>query len=176
MLNLRNQRKAGVEARMSPTALLERPQKLRVLFVGSAGGHLAQLIQLGAWSQQHDRLWVTFQLPDAESLLANERVIWGHHPTTRNIPNLIRNIGLAWKVIRRERPDVIVSSGAAIAVPFFWLGRAHGARTVYIEVIDRMDTRTLTARLVSPVTDLFATQDDQQARLFPGAVQIGRLL
>ena len=119
---------------------------------------------------------MTFRLPDAESLLTTERVVWGYHPTTRNIGNLVRNLGLAWRVIRRERPDVVVSSGAAIAVPFFWLGRLHGARTVYIEVIDRMDTRTLTARLCSPVTDLFVTQDESQARLFPGSTQIGRLL
>lgn len=161
---------------MSTAAILDRSTKLRVLFVGSAGGHLAQLLQLGAWFEQHDRLWVTFRLPDAESLLTTERVVWGYHPTTRNIGNLVRNLGLAWRVIRRERPDVVVSSGAAIAVPFFWLGRLHGARTVYIEVIDRMDTRTLTARLCSPVTDLFVTQDESQARLFPGSTQIGRLL
>ena len=179
MLNLRStNRKLGgaTDGRMSAKALLERPEKLRVMFVGSAGGHLAQLLQLGAWSQQHDRLWVTFQLPDAESLLADERVVWGYSPTTRNIPNLLRNIRLSWRIIRRERPDVIVSSGAAIAVPFFWLGKIHGAHTVYIEVIDRMDTRTLTARLCSPVTDLFVTQDESQARLFPGSALIGRLL
>ncbi len=179
MLNLRSSQRRHVEAtdgRMSAKALLERPEKLRVMFVGSAGGHLAQLLQLGAWSEQHDRVWVTFQLPDAESLLADERVVWGYHPTTRNLANLWRNLRLSWRIIRRERPDVIVSSGAALAVPFFWLGKAHGAHTVYIEVIDRLDTRTLTARLCSPVTDLFVTQDEHQARLFPGSAQIGRLL
>ena len=40
--------------------------------------------------------------------LAGERVIVGHSPTTRNVPNLVRNFALAARVIREERPDVIV--------------------------------------------------------------------
>ena len=64
---------------------------------------------------------MTFDKPDARTRLAGERVHFGHHPTTRNLPNLVRNVGLAWSVLRRERPDVIVSDGAGLAVPFFWL-------------------------------------------------------
>lgn len=90
--------------------------------------------------------------------------------------NLVRNAQLAVREIRRFKPDVIVSSGAAIAVPFFWIGKLFGVKTVYVEVVDRIDTRTLTARLVSPVTDLFLAQDEQQLELFPGAHLIGRLL
>ncbi len=150
--------------------------RLTVLFASSAGGHLAQLLQLSSWYADHDRTWVTFRLPDAVSLLEGEKTIWGHYPTTRNVPNLLRNLLLALRTIRKQRPSVIVSSGAAIAVPFFWLGKLYGAKTVYVEVIDRIDTRTLTARLCSPVTDLVIAQDESQRQLFPGCEVIGRLL
>lgn len=148
----------------------------RVLFACSAGGHLAQLLQLRSWYTKHDRRWVTFELPDAVSLLTDEAVVWGYYPTTRNLPNLVRNTWLAVREIRKMRPTVIVSSGAAIAVPFFWVGKLFGAKTVYVEVIDRIDTRTMTARLVSPVTDLIVAQDESQRALFPGCHVIGQLL
>ena len=148
----------------------------RVLFVCSAGGHLAQLLQLKSWYGEHERLWVTFELPDAVSLLGDEAVVWGHYPTTRNLPNLWRNTRLAVREIRRMRPTVVVSSGAAIAVPFFWVAKLFGAKTVYLEVIDRIDTRTMTARLVSPVTDVIVAQDESQRALFPGCHVIGPLL
>ena len=157
----------------APTSISTR---LTVLFASSAGGHLAQLLQLSSWYADHDRTWVTFQLPDAVSLLQGEKTIWGHYPTTRNVPNLLRNMWLALRVVRKQRPSVIVSSGAAIAVPFFWIGKLYGAKTVYVEVIDRIDTRTLTARLCSPVTDLVIAQDESQRQLFPGCEVIGRLL
>ncbi len=150
--------------------------ELRVLMVSSAGGHLAQLLRLETWYSQHDVRWVCFDLPDAVSLLPPERTEWAFHPTTRNVANLVRNSVLAWSEIRRVRPDIVVSCGAGIAVPFFWIGKLFGVKTVFIEVIDRIDTRTLTARLVSPVTDLFVTQMPSQGQLFPGSHLIGRLL
>jgi hypothetical protein len=148
----------------------------RVLFTSSAGGHLAQLLRLEPWYRELDVRWVTFDLPDAVSLLDPSRVTWGYHPTTRSFKNLVRNAILAVREINRHRPVVIVSSGAAIAVPFFWVGKLFGVKNVYVEVIDRIDTRTLTARLVSPVTDLFLAQDPAQLELFPGSHLIGQLL
>ena len=86
---------------------------------------------------------------------------------------LLRNLVLALGVLRAERPDVIVSDGAGLAVPFFWLGRLFGSRTVYLEVYDRVDSATMTGRLVDPVTDLFLVQWDQQLDSYPRAVVAG---
>ncbi len=145
----------------------------RILFVCSAGGHLAQLHRLEPWWSQHDRAWVTFDLPDAAARLVAERVYYGHHPTTRNLGNLFRNVRVAWRVLRTERPAVVVSDGAGLAVPFFWLARTVGARTVYLEVYDRIDSKTLTARLCRPVTDLFLVQWPEQLALYRGSVLVG---
>lgn len=160
---------------MSETSTSER-RTTRVMFASSAGGHLAQLMRLEPWYREHEVLWMTFDLPDAVGLLAGRDVVWAHHPTTRSFKNLVRNTVLAFREIRRMRPDLVISSGAAIAVPAFYVGKLFGAKTIYVEVVDRIDTRTLTARLVSPVTDLFLAQDESQVRLFPGSHLIGRLL
>jgi UDP-N-acetylglucosamine:LPS N-acetylglucosamine transferase len=149
---------------------------MKVALVCSSGGHLAQLHRLEPWWREHERVWVTFGTADATSLLADERAIWAHHPTTRNPPNALRNLWLAWRVLRAERPDVVVSDGAGVAVPFFVVARLLGVRTVYLEVVDRIDSRTLTGRLVYPFTDLFLAQWAEQARLYPRAVDIGALL
>jgi len=147
--------------------------RYRVLLVCSSGGHLAQLLVLRPWWDDHDRTWVCFDTPDALGVLDGERLVRCHHPTTRNIPNLLRNLLLALGTLRAERPDVIVSDGAGVAVPFFWLGRLFGARTVYLEVYDRIDSATMTGRLVRPVTDLFLLQWDEQLANYPGAVVAG---
>ena len=72
------------------------------MFVCSSGGHLTQLYRLKPWWEQHDRRWVTFDTADATSLLAGETVAWAHYPTTRNIPNTLRNLRLAWRLLRSE--------------------------------------------------------------------------
>jgi len=150
-----------------------RGSRYGVLLVCSSGGHLAQLLELRDWWSAHDRTWVCFDPPDALGALEGERFVRCHFPTTRNIPNLLRNLLLALGTLRVERPDVIISDGAGVAVPFFWLGRLFGARTVYLEVYDRIDSATMTGKLVGPTTYLFLVQWDEQLASYPGAVVAG---
>lgn len=154
---------------------MDRAQPTRVLLVGSSGGHLAQLVRMRAWWEQHERMWVTFDKPDARSALAAETVVWAHQPTTRNLKNLIRNFFLARRVLRDFEPDVVVSNGAGVAVPFFVLARRRKIATVYMEVYDRIDSRTLTGRLCTPFTDLFLLQWPEQRDLYPKGVYVGPL-
>jgi UDP-N-acetylglucosamine:LPS N-acetylglucosamine transferase len=149
---------------------------MRVLLVCSSGGHLIQLHHLKPWWQRHDHLWVTFEKLDSTSLLAGEPVAWAHHPTTRNLPNLVRNLRLAWRLLRSYRPDVVVSSGAGVAFPFFVLARVLGMKTVYVEVYDRIDSATMTGRLCYPLSSLFLLQWEEQRRSYPKGVVIGSLL
>jgi UDP-N-acetylglucosamine:LPS N-acetylglucosamine transferase len=148
----------------------------RVLLVASSGGHLAQLLVLEPWWSQRQRVWVTFATPDAQSQLLREDVVWAHFPTTRNLRNLIRNFWLAIRTFPRVRPDVVVSTGAAVAVPFFIIARLRRIPTVYVEVYDRIDTPTLTGRLCRPLTTLFCVQWEEQLSLYRNACLIGELL
>lgn len=147
-----------------------------VLLVCSSGGHLAQLLALQPWLDGKRAQWVTFPTPDARSLLAGCDVVDAHHPTTRNVLNLARNALLALRLLARDRPDVIVSSGAGVALPFFVLGRLLGIPTVFIEVYDRLDSTTLTGRLCRPFASRMLVQWDEQQRLYPGSTVVGTLL
>lgn len=123
-------------------------------------------------------MWVTFPTPDAQSFLADgeETVHWAHHPTTRNLGNLLRNSALALRVLRRHRPCAVVTTGAGVAVPFFVLAWLARVPTVYIEVYDRIETPTLTARLCRPFTTLFLAQWPEQRCFMPTAITVGPLL
>lgn len=146
---------------------------MRVGLIGSSGGHLDQLLALRSFWAAHERFWVTFDTPDARERLRGERVIPAHHPTTRDLPNLARNLGLAARVLRRERPDLLISNGAGVAVPFFAVGRLLGIRLVFMEVIDRIDAPSLTGRLVAPWSDAVLLQWEEQRRFYPRGVVVG---
>ncbi|RKS05601.1 oligosaccharide biosynthesis protein Alg14 [Nocardiopsis sp. Huas11] len=152
--------------------MFDRP----VLLVASSGGHLAQLCSLRPWWRDRKRVWVTFRTPDAESALDGEDVRWAHHPTTRHLGNLLRNTWLALRVLRGLRPSAVVTTGAGVALPFFVLAWLLRIPTVYIEVYDRIDTPTLTARLCRPFTRLSLAQWEEQRSFMPGAITVGPLL
>ncbi|MBS6379707.1 MAG: UDP-N-acetylglucosamine--LPS N-acetylglucosamine transferase [Weissella confusa] len=148
---------------------------MKIALIGSSGGHLNQLLQLESFWKDKPRFWVTFDKTDARSALQNETKYFAYYPTNRNIVNLLKNTILAFKVIWKERPDLIISTGAGVAVPFFFVGKLLGAKTVYIEVFDRVDSATLTGRLVYHVTDLFLVQWPEMLKVYKKAKYIGRL-
>jgi len=148
---------------------------IKILFCSSSGGHLAHLYMLKPFWENKERFWVTFDKEDAKSLLSNEKFYPCYYPTNRNIKNLVCNIILAWKVLRKEKPDLIISSGAAIAVPFFYLGKLFGAKLVYIEVFDRMNKPTVTGRMVYPITDKFIVQWEEMKKVYRKAVNLGSI-
>jgi beta-1,4-N-acetylglucosaminyltransferase len=146
---------------------------LKVALVGSSGGHLSHLYLLKNFWENENRFWVTFDKTDSRSLLKHEKMYTCHFPTNRNVKNTLKNTILAYKILKKERPDIIISTGAAVAVPFFWLGKLFGVKTIYIEVFDRIDTPTLTGKLVYPVADKFIVQWDEMKKVYPKAINLG---
>ena len=85
---------------------------------------------------------------------------------------------MIWKILdlpKKEKPDVIISSGTAVAVPFFYIGKLFGAKTVYIEVFDRIDKPTVTGKLVYPVTDKFIVKWEEMKKVYPKAINLGSI-
>ena len=148
---------------------------MKICLVGSSGGHLTHMYMLKPFWKNHDRVWVTFDKADAQSLLQGEKMYPCYFPTNRNLKNLLRNTVVAWKVLRKEKPDLIISTGAAVAVPFFYLGKLFGAKTVYVEVFDRIDKPTLSGKLVHPVADLFVVQWEEMLDVYAKAVNLGSI-
>lgn len=148
---------------------------IKVCLVGSSGGHLTHLYMLKPFWEKRKRFWVTFDKQDARSLLEDEKMYPCYFPTNRNIKNLIRNTLVALKVLRKEKPDLIISSGAAVAVPFFYLGKLFGAKLIYIEVFDRIDKPTMSGKLVYPIADKFIVQWEEMKEVYPKAINLGSI-
>lgn len=92
---------------------------IKVCLVGSSGGHLTHLYMLKPFWKDKERFWVTFDKEDARSLLKGEKMYACYYPSNRSIKALLINTVKALKIIPKERPQLIISSGAAPAIPFF---------------------------------------------------------
>jgi UDP-N-acetylglucosamine:LPS N-acetylglucosamine transferase len=161
---------------LSPDFVTTRSRsRVDVLLVCSTGGHLLQLVALReAWASS-SRAWVTFDKSDARSLLRGERVYPAYGPTNRNVPNLLRNLRLAARLVRELRPKVLVTTGAGVAVPFAWIARLHGAKVVYVESFTRIDGPSLSCRLIAPVASRIYAQWPELAASYPRARYLGNV-
>lgn len=149
---------------------------MKIGLITSRGGHLYQLYQLKKWWQKHYHFWVTFPGSDVVSLLKNEKIYYAYYPESRNIINAIRNTYLAVKILCKERPDVLVSCGAGIAPPFFYIGKMMGMKLIYIEPFDFIAYPTLTGKIVQPIVDELLVQHPNQIKYYQKAKFKGSIL
>jgi beta-1,4-N-acetylglucosaminyltransferase len=130
----------------------------RALLVCSPGGHLLQMLRLRPAWEDLDPTWITLEAADSRHLLRDSNVVWGIGPTNRSLRALVANLRLAWRVVRETRPEAILSTGAALAVPFFIVGKLHGCRLVYVESLTRSEDLSLAGKVVYPLADAFFVQ------------------
>jgi UDP-N-acetylglucosamine:LPS N-acetylglucosamine transferase len=144
-------------------------RRIDLLLVCTSGGHLLQLLSLRAAWEGFECLWVTERTSDAESLLADQPHIFARGFADRSLPALVRNLGLAWRLIGRHRPAAVLSTGAALSVPFAWIGRARGVTVVHVESVTRVDRLSLSGRLIRPAANRFYVQWPELQRSVPGS-------
>jgi UDP-N-acetylglucosamine:LPS N-acetylglucosamine transferase len=150
----------------------------KLCLVTSGGGHLFQLYQLKQVWQRYPRFWVTFNKADVVSLIPKEKKYYAAYPESRHLGNALKNLWLAFELFRKKKPEVVLSMGAGIAVPFFLAAKLSGVKTIYIEPIDFIQEPSLTGRLISlfRLADLFLVQHPALTKFFPKSRYWGNLL
>ena len=133
---------------------------MTTLLVASTGGHLKELHHL------HERLrgitgpfrWVTFDTPQSKSLLEGEAVDFVPFVGGRDPVNVTRNLWQAQRIFHKYEIDKVVSTGSAVALPFFLQARARRLPCHFLESAARIDGPSLTGGLMSriPGVNLYA--------------------
>lgn len=150
---------------------------MKLAVIASSGGHIFEMFCLKEFWEDKEHFWVSFPTQDAKHMLRDEKnVYWAAHPTVRNIPNLIRNLFLAPKILLEEKPDMIVTTGSGVAAPFIWWAKILGIRTVFVESITRITGISLTGRMVYPFVDTFLVQWEELLEKYPKAKFTGRIV
>jgi len=149
---------------------------MKICLVCSSGGHFFALYSLEDFWKDFEHFWVTFPKRDTESLLRNEKSYWAYSPTNRNLKNLIRNLILAIKILRQEKPNIIISTGAGVSVPFIYIGKLLGIKTVYIESLTRVHSLSLSGKIIYPVVEYLIVQWQELEEKYRKAKFIGQVV
>jgi len=127
---------------------------MKICLVCSHGGHLSEMLQLMEAFEGQETFFVTYDS-------TRTRVLERRY--------LLRNIGTnplvmaqaflsMLRILLKERPKLIVSTGSEIAIPAFYLAKLFRIRTIFIESWTRVEQPTGTGRLVYPFSDVFLVQ------------------
>lgn len=146
---------------------------MKICLTCSLGGHLTEIMQLKAFYSQYDYYYVTEQNEISAELATREKVFFVDliNRQKLNFPVLfIKNFYLSFKYLRREKPNVIISTGALSSFWTLFLGKLMGAKIIFVESFANIETPTLTGKLVYRFADLFVIQWEALLKYYPKAV------
>ena len=145
----------------------------KVLLVSSSGGVLLDLLALRPWWQRHDTSWVAVRAADTEVALDGQAVHWQPEllvaSRLRALPAAFRAV----RLLRRVRPEVILSAGGGVAVGVFLAAQLLQIPTVWIETLNQAGPPSGAARLCARMAGSVVVQ--RESRTGPDTVLIGEL-
>jgi hypothetical protein len=159
------------------TSRSQKTRPLKVVFAFSPGGHLRELETFLPLFEGDTIIYATDDSDIGRQVTRTRRPAYYLEDYGLNPFRFAKALAQAFRLLRRERPDLIFSCGAEPAIPLFWLARIFGARTLFLESVTRFSNPTLTGRAVYPVSDLFLVlQEDLLERHGPKAQYHGSLI
>jgi len=147
---------------------------MKICFAASSGGHLEEIMRLEKLKAGRECFLFTEvgleESPFCEKVYYVKKIDRKERLFFLNFISLFRS---SWRVLRTEKPDCVITTGALSAYPISLLGKLRGCKLIYIESFARTNTASLTGKLVHPIADLFIVQWEEGLRFFPKAVYGG---
>ncbi len=129
-------------------------KKLKVALVCSHGGHFTEMREIEEAFKDHEVFFVSYRAVSTKDLpkaLLIDNI--GNNP----LRMVVGALGIFFRFVM-DRPDIVFSTGAEIAIPACYIGKLLGARIGHMECSAQVVTPSFTGRLVYPVADLFLVQ------------------
>jgi len=125
---------------------------MKIAIICSHGGHLTELQYLVESYNSHDYFFITYESERTKNIHQKAYLLpnFGKEPLLvfKEFPRML-------KIIIKEKPDLIISNGAEIAIPFFYLAKLFRLPTIFFESYTRVNIPSVTGKLVYPIADNF---------------------
>ena len=144
-----------------------------ICLVSSCGGHLTEVLALRPTYAQHPHFFVINQPISLPKEMDGKAYVIRH--SERDWLFFV-NLWEACCILRRERPAIILSTGAGPAVPFALIGKLLGIKNVFIECSTQISQPSLTGRIMYYLADRFFYQWEGLRRFYPKGTYGGVLL
>ncbi len=153
----------------------------RILFIASTGGHLNELLQLKVLFKEYNSYLITEKDISTQGLQIDgiKKIRYLTYGTRSKILvypfvfiyNCFKSLFYYLKI----KPKVIITTGTHTAVPMCYIGKLFGSKIIFIETFANRNTKTLSGRMVYPISDLFIVQWKEMQQLYPKSVYGGAI-
>ncbi len=149
---------------------------MSICLAASAGGHLSELLELKESWQGREHFYVTTSEVVVGRLNDAGRVyVVGEANRRQPLRMLAMLVRCIW-VVLRERPDVVISTGAAAGCLTCMLAKMMGAKLIWIDSLANIDRLSMSGGIVRRFADLFLVQWEHLAERYADVEYLGTVL
>lgn len=145
---------------------------MKILFAASSGGHLEEILRLRGLTETDNTVLLTEKV--SYTLHPWQKTVYTVPQVNRRDPacvfKLLANGWVSLRVLAREKPDVVISTGALATLPVCLLCRMFRCRLIYIESLTRIQSLSMTGQALYRLADVFVVQWEKLQKRYPKAV------
>lgn len=147
----------------------------KVCFMASSGGHFEQIMMLKPLMKKYKSFIVTEK---TNYSIENTNIPFYYlKQVNRNefkfIYYMTINFIKTIKIFIKENPDVIISTGALATIPMCVIGHLFNKKVIFIESFAKINSPTLTGKLIYKFADQFYVQWEEMKKIYPNAIYKG---
>ena len=145
--------------------------------ISSAGGHFEQIKQLKDVYNKYDCFYVVPRTKATEAIRQKHYIV-SDLIRKNKIIMLLRMVQMTVEqfiIFNREKPDVIITTGAAVAIQMCLIGKIFRKKVIYIESYARITTPNKTGLFLYKFADYFIIQWEALKKYYPNAVYGGSI-
>lgn len=149
--------------------------KIKICFASSSGGHYEQLMMLKPLMKKYDSFVVT-ESTQYNSKIKNEKTYYlcqVNRQENKFILSMIFNTFKSFRILMKEKPDLVVCTGVLATIPLCLLIKIMGKKLVYIESFAKVSSPTKTGKLLYNFADQFYVQWESMLKVYPNAIYLG---
>lgn len=141
----------------------------KICFISSSGGHLEQLQMLQP-IMKTDSFIITEKIDSIDMKVNNYYLQQINRREILVIIKIILNAFKSLMIFVKEKPDIVICTGALSTIPFCVISKIFNAKLIYIESYAKVETASLTGKLMYRIADKFYVQWREMLNIFPKAI------
>lgn len=147
----------------------------KICFIASTGGHFEQLMMLKPLMKKYDSFIVTEKTKYATKSVDNVQyyLIQVNRREVTFIFKMFINIIRSLKIFFKEKPDIVISTGVLATIPMCIIAKIFKKKLIFIESFAKINSPTLTGKLVYKYADQFYVQWEELMKFYPNSIYKG---
>lgn len=148
----------------------------KICFIASSGGHLEQIKQLKKVEKKYECFYITNKTLSTEKMQEKKYLVNDLYRGKSRCKKVLRIIKMFFEQINiyiQEKPEVIITTGAGIAIPMCLIAKIFRKKVIYIESFARINSTNKSGEFIYKFSDVFIVQWKSLMKFYPKAIYGG---